>query len=455
MSKTRRKYKKKGGKAIASGGFGCVFKPALKCQGQGSRENNKISKLMTEKHALEEYEEISNVKNKLDGIDDYEDYFLLYDVTICKPDKLIKSDLHNFNDKCSALPKDDITKNNINTKLDEVMSLNLPNGGLPVDDYIFKNGTFKKIYNVHVQLVDLLKNGIIQMNKHNIYHSDIKDSNVLVDDKDKKLKTRLIDWGLAVEYSPSKNTQFPKNWRNRPLQFNVPFSVIIFTDSFYDKYSEYLKENDDVNDESLRLFVMEYINFWLKERGQGHYKFINEIIFKLFSHSLKDIPEKDKPMYIETEITIPLIVDYLVDVLLHYTKFKNDGSLNLREYLNDVYINIVDIYGFINIYYPLLELLSDSYNSLSSNKIKLFNQLAFIYYNYLYAPRHNPININELLKNLNVLGDLIKYVADEEDKNLLSTSTTRETKTKKRSKNYSTFKRKPFVKRFKNPILLS
>ena len=41
-----------GGKVIASGGFGCVFNPALKCSGRNNRGKNMISKLLTKKHAL-------------------------------------------------------------------------------------------------------------------------------------------------------------------------------------------------------------------------------------------------------------------------------------------------------------------------------------------------------------------------------------------------------------------
>ena len=37
-------FKTKGGKVIASGGYGCVFSPALKCKGSSKRENNKITK---------------------------------------------------------------------------------------------------------------------------------------------------------------------------------------------------------------------------------------------------------------------------------------------------------------------------------------------------------------------------------------------------------------------------
>jgi uncharacterized SAM-binding protein YcdF (DUF218 family) len=60
----------KGGKVLASGGFGCVFSPALKCEDTKNREKDNVSKLMTVAHAVEEYEEITSIKNKLDSIKD-------------------------------------------------------------------------------------------------------------------------------------------------------------------------------------------------------------------------------------------------------------------------------------------------------------------------------------------------------------------------------------------------
>ena len=48
-SKHHKNRVKIGGKVIASGGYGCVFNPALRCKGK-NRVKNKISKLMTKKH---------------------------------------------------------------------------------------------------------------------------------------------------------------------------------------------------------------------------------------------------------------------------------------------------------------------------------------------------------------------------------------------------------------------
>ena len=455
MVKTRKKYRNnKGGKVIASGGYGCVFVPALKCEGASKKESNKISKLMTESHAISEYEEINKIKDELDSIPNYQDYFLINDATLCRPSKLTSNDLKAFSDKCIALPKDNITKKNINDKLDEVMSLNIPNGGLPVDDYLYSNGSLQKMYNVNLALIKLLKKGIIPMNKRNIYHSDIKDSNILIDDSE---KARLIDWGLSVEYNPSRTIAFPKNWRNRPLQFNVPFSVIIFTDDFYKKYSDYLKDGGEVNKTSLNTFVIDYLNYWIKERGPGHYKFINEIMFMLYSSKLSSFSEGNKPVVIETEKTIPSIVNYIVDVLIHYTKFRSDGSLNLREYLNDVYVKIVDIWGFITSYYPMLELLSNNRVTLNENEIKILEKIEYIFNKYLYTPRHEPYNIRKLFDDLKELGDAI-HISVYGRKGTITSSSPLASGIRKKTRKAKTskiFKRKLFVKRFKKPFLIS
>jgi len=345
------------------------------------------------------------------------------------------------------------------------MLLNMPNGGLPVDDYFYSDGSLKKIYNVHLSLLKLLKEGIVPMNKKNVYHCDIKDSNVLVDVSREKLKTRLIDWGLSTEYTPFKQDPFPKSWRNRPLQFNVPFSVIIFSESFIEKYSQFIKEEGVPDEIQLKPFVINYINSWMKERGSGHYKFINEIMFTLFSNSLTTISEDLKPKVVETQITMSYIVNYIIDVLVHFTKFREDGTLNLREYLDNVFIQIVDIWGFITVYFPILEILSNNYSSLTKNELKVFNQLQFIFVEYLYNPRHEPINMNQLYSDLKKLGNLLYFTINKVNNMNVSVKKSKNSYDnangiyKKTKRNYIkeklhkiSFKRRPNQRRFKNPI---
>lgn len=459
-----------GGKVIASGGYGCVFSPALKCEGTTKRETGKISKLMTSTRAKDEYSEILSIKEKLDEIENYKDYFLIYDLNLCKPAKLSPSDLKEYS-KCTALPKDKITVKNINKRRNELISLNLPNGGLPVDDYLYEDGSFEKIYKLHATLFQLLKEGIVPMNKTNVYHSDIKDSNVLVDDDSRAIKTRLIDWGLANQYKPFKNEPFPRSWRNRPFQFNVPFSVIIFSDSFIEKYTEYIKNGGTTDYIHLRSFVIDYINFWFKKRGAGHYKFINEMMYTFFSKNLNTIASESKPVVIETQVTMEFIVNYIVDVLIHFTKFREDGKLNLREYLDNVFLEIVDIWGFICVYYQIAELLYNNYDNLSVSELKIFNKIKYLFVTYLFNPRHEPIDLNLLYSDLNDLGNLIhnklKETGIKSVKNTKMTpkaaglhKKTRKNKTNNTSNNkYNgktfSFKRRPKRRKFRNPIFLS
>lgn len=396
-----------GGKVIGSGGFGCVFDPQLKCLNARKRDKNKISKLMLERYAVSEFEEITNIKEKLESIPNYEDYFLLNDISICKPDKLTKTDLVHFKDKCKALPKNDITKDNINSSLDELMLLNMPHGGIPIDDYIYDNGSFNKIHILNTKLIDFLKNGIIPMNKKNIYHSDIKDSNVLIKEYDTTIKLRLIDWGLSVEYEKDDSKPFPNSWRNRPLQFNVPFSVILFTDDFIEKYTSYLDNGGSMDSDHLRPFVIDYIHYWIEKRGPGHYKFINEIMTILFGHEITSVTGEEKDKVIESEFTMTYITNYILSIVENYTRFRKDGTLNMREYLNEVFIKIIDIWGFICLYFPLLDLLNNNYDRLNQNLLAMFRLIKSMFIKYLYSPRIEPININHLLDDLNELDKLL------------------------------------------------
>jgi serine/threonine protein kinase len=406
--KTRKSYGKSiiaGGKAIAAGAYGCVFDPALKCNNKTKREKGKVTKLMTTVNATKEFVEIADIESKLRRHKNYKDYFLTYGAEICTPSKLTATDLQDFSTKCKVLPG--ITKTNINSHLDTLTALNIPHGGLPVDDYIYENGSFAKIYKLHKSLVNLLRKGIVPMNKKHLFHSDIKDTNVMVDETSPEIKTRLIDWGLFTEYKPNKSFPFPKKWTNRPLQFNVPFSVILFSDKFIEKYSKYLKDGGLTTEEQLKPFVIEYINFWMQHRGAGHYKFINEIMSALFINSLEDEPPETRADVIEKQITMDYIINYLMDVLVHFTRFTQDGTFSLREYIDTIYINIVDVWGFITVYYPIIEMLSASYSNLTKLELKLFNQIQFIFVEYLYNPRHEPINMSELYGDLSIVGKLL------------------------------------------------
>jgi hypothetical protein len=253
----------------------------------------------------------------------------------------------------------------------------------------------------------------------------------------------------------------------------VPFSVIIFSDSFVEKYTKYITDGGTTEEVQLKPFVVDYVISWMKERGAGHYKFINEIMFTLHSHTIESVSQKDLPKVIETQFTMPYIVDYIVDVLVHFTRFKEDGKLDLREYLNTVFIKIVDIWGFISIYVPLVELLSNNYARLTENEMQVFQYLQFIFNEYLYGPRHEPIDMKMLYSDLKVLGDAMNITLTGKKRTTSSSSSKssfkeidlgsgvktrknrRSSKQKSNGKTLTVISRDRRPRRFKNPLFLS
>ena len=378
------KTRKRGGKVIASGGFGCVFLPALKCKNKERNDRN-ITKLMIKRDALKEYNEITEIKDRIKDIKQFDDLFILDNIDICEIDHLTKSDKENFNKKCKPLKKDGITSKNINNKLGKMLALNLPWGGIPVDDYLFEHPSYAAFSRVNNGLINLLENGIIHMNKRNVFHSDIKDSNVLIDDRATASKLRLIDWGLSVVL---KNTnEIPKSWLKRPLQFNVPFSNIMFSDQFIYNYDKFLN-NGEFTESSLYQFVEKYLIFWKKERGVGHLKYIMSIVDMLDNNG-GGKTEKN----LEEEANT-LITKYILKILFKFTnKHKSAGHI-MNLYMNQVYKFNIDVWGLVTCYLPLIEVLHANNRVLSHSENELSNCIKGIIRDYLYNERTSDVKIN-------------------------------------------------------------
>ena len=391
-------YLRKGGKTIASGGFGCVFRPSLKCKMVNDREPNKISKLMTSKHALAEYNEVLILKNILNKIPNYTNYFIIDGFTICQPDKLTKSDLTDFK-KCSALPKDSIISTNINKSLDKLLLINIPDGGEALDNFIYMHSAYQEIIKINKSMIQLYMNGIIPMNKLNVYHSDIKDSNILISrKKDGSLNAKLIDWGLTVIYNPKNKEDVPENWNGRPFQFNVPFSIILFSDNFEKRYTAFLNNTPGkITRAKLVPFISNYITEWNEIRGPGHFKYITHIFLIFFE---KDHPqEMHNETFFEKTYTLPYITNYIVKILLAFKP---------KEYLNNIFVKNVDVWGLLMTYYPIMEIIYDNYKTSSKNEIKIFNFIKSLYLNVLYKNGDKVINVSKVLKEMNKFTNLFK-----------------------------------------------
>ena len=418
-----------GGKVLTSGGFGCLFKPALHCKhtlNYDKQDQKMVTKLMTAKNARDEYKQSTIFRSILEDIPNYQNYFLVDGFSICEPAKLTEEDLEDFDENCDALKKKKFTAANINQNLDKILALNMPNGGIDVDDYVFSITDLKNVKASYTELnnslVDLLVNGIDPMNKLKLYHCDVKGSNILVQRSSiTGLMTRLIDWGLSI-YKKDAITSIPNKLDRRPFQFNVPFSVILFNKKFQEKYNRFLKKygkkGQKVDYYEIREFVINYIFYWNKERGAGHLKTINSIVKHLSYNELYAIENKKvKDHVIEYEFTYYYIVEYISKILFKYT--TEDNKLNLLEYFSTIFLKNIDVWGLTMLYMVFLDHIQELFENENDNNNhdQFIQKIKYIIIHFLFETPTEVININNLVSEMQSLNVLIARFGEPNSSN--------------------------------------
>ena len=383
-----------GGKPINSGGYGCVFKPALKCQDETKRSKG-ISKLMTSEHAESEHEIIMRFADRIRKIPDYQKYFVLDGITLCKPSKLTKEDLVSYNSVCSSLTRKGFTAREVNTRLDELGLLNLPDAGIDLDKYITSSETTEKLLeNINRNIVSLLRNAIEPMNKFGILHMDMKGSNIMVDIKDNSFK--IIDWGLADIYD---ETNVPIVATGRPIQYNTPFSSILFNDTFQTVYSEFIANTPDALIDSpekqdiLNTFIINFYFYWGNSRGMGHHEYIHNIIRHITSSKLHSYVPDSEFNDLTNYYFFYYLVSYISPILRKYTK----GNFNKDAYFKEVYSKNVDVWGVIMSYEIFFSMIHGKRNQLTElQKRDTYTFVVSLITNFLYDNPTEPINISSV-----------------------------------------------------------
>ena len=213
-------------KIVGEGTYGCVIKPSLKCKGNKSSKiyQNKVSKVMRDKHATDELKEMEYI-SKIKGIEKYAVNLPIK----CKPD-LTDSNFDEYVSKCN-------TYNVINTYFDNPKKLSLlllDDGGLNMQQSLrlIINGTDndKKIfYNSFINLFE----GLEFFRKNKIVHFDIKLINLVYNFE--KGEAKYIDFGLMKKDETIKK-EYTNNtaWYARN-HFNWPPENECGTKMMYDK----------------------------------------------------------------------------------------------------------------------------------------------------------------------------------------------------------------------------
>jgi len=396
---------KKGGAAIAAGGFGCVFNPPLQCSNGNIVDRTYVSKLMANKYAKDEILEIDKVKRVIAPLrPETRKYFLIDDSFVCKPANMTNYDLIGFDAKCHyaiGIRGTDINKP-VNKK--KLSILQMKNGGGTVHDYIMSLLRSNNIAAFHAKFVELnnlmvglLENGIVPLNQVDYNHFDIKSDNILINTTTNPPQLSIIDWGLSAENTKKKISKTPSL-----MIYNLPYSLILlgpnaptYIKTMYNQFK--IANPDNTVQDSLTVANEVAKGIVDAAISPSHYLVIAQLIVQ--SQSNYEVKR--------------VICEYVAVVLFEYVNFKT-GAFNSLKYFNDVFSKNADVWGFLSIYsylrYVVERLVPDArFGALS----KLDEGITDIIQEYLIGYKYaiKPMDIHELIHKLRHLNDINDAVA--------------------------------------------
>lgn len=416
---------RKGGKAIAAGGFGCVFKPALKCKGKP--RGTGITKVLIKKYAQDEINELSKVATTLRRIPNKDNYFLGVDATMCDLDTLDDNDKIDFDAKCTNLSSYRINSSNINSKLSIVAGIDLPYGGLDIYKFLIANRLTPEIFvRLNNSLIELLEKGIIPMNKLGLFHNDLKADNILVNDT---FQTKIIDWGLSATQS---GVRIPSMYKTRPFQFNIPFTICLFHPSFNNFIRSHILKINELTEarltnlksvkEEIKIIMFEWVNQFINKYGAGgHYDYWIRLLEQIVLVDSRSFPSpfviSNKSKILEYSYLTNYIVNGLTEAVIDYTSAET-GYFNEAAFFNDVYKHNVDVWGLLSVYFcHIVDFISGNarrYSALTKEEnYTLLNSIKLISSKYIFNPEQQtvPIDVSQVKQDLKNLNNIFPGVA--------------------------------------------
>ena len=419
----------KGGKAIASGSYGCVFKPAMLCKGDTERKKDYITKVMYDSYADLELKEMKMVTEVLKDIPDGDKYFLANNISRCPLDKIDGDDAKGRQNKCSGAFAKSITDSEFNLKINKglITGINIPYGGKDLLDTIGPNLTSKAFMNINKGIINLIENGIVKFNKKKLLHLDIKHMNMLYNPKDKNV--RLIDWGICAKYTDDVVTEGVKD---RNLMFNRPIVNFLFDHHFTSVLKDVLVSIPDLAilkktqlKDALTFIFRSFLepNFkGLKPKplrapapqtfilNMPHYFIIADFFKAAFKNKLIREAYPDLSVMSEAEFMSRIIRDSLIPVMVEFLDLKT-GIIDTKRLFNTSYKFNVDIYGALTSYMIYISKLND--NLVTFKKMENADKLQLHIFNMAMKYMFNkdvglkPYNIPELLNELQNLESVL------------------------------------------------
>lgn len=212
-------------KVVGEGTYGCVLKPPLKCDETNNLLNqdyvNKISKIMSRQHAINERDEYSAINN-IEGLNKY----AITGPLLCKP--LLDNKFNTSVKKCKTF----IVKNTFKRDKNDLRMLLLEDGGINIYDHITKVFVLQSLDEKKVFLTSLIKlfNGLLFFQSNEIMHRDIKLANMVYNVNNGRAK--YIDFGLMTNFK-----RFAKRCNTNSERLGISHSYYAPENSCSNKYS--------------------------------------------------------------------------------------------------------------------------------------------------------------------------------------------------------------------------
>jgi len=337
-----------GGKKIGEGGYGCVYYPAMDCEGKRERGKPYISKLQVDGFAAKNEVYVGKL---IKNIPNYKRYFAPV-ISYCKVNKSNLKE-NGVIDNCAPLTYRR-ESNIVMMKIDRVK-------GVEFNEIIRSDIKPKKLLNIIIKSYNYLLRSVSTLVKNKIVHYDLKSPNIMYDTE--KGIPYIIDFGLSIPINVIGNNE-----------------KILLQDYFYTYSPEYYLWCPEIHMMSLIA-----INGSIDER----------LIQIVCEESLENHPVLSNIFFKHQ-----FIAHIMSTVKFYIKKFRElkSSSVNFANYLLETYYTW-DAYSLAIMFLDIVKVIKKNkrYDKNGRDFINLFTRLLLqsVYYNP--EKRVNPVNLDEYL----------------------------------------------------------